>query len=179
MDCPACKKRSLKATRIAHGLPGYTCSSCQGCLIDILSYRMWLEGRPPGNTSQADLPECVEDSSKAVMCPKCAKIMMKFNISGDVNNRLDLCSYCGEVWLDGGEWQLLEQLNLTDKLPQIFSDPWQKQIRKGKIEQGIEQKYESILGQEVYQKVKQFREWLLEQKRSSEILDYLNRPKSE
>ena len=116
MDCPSCKKRLLKATRIASGLPGYICSSCQGCLIDILAYRMWLEGRPSHKKSQVDLPKCVEDSSKAVMCPKCAKIMMKFNISGDVNNRLDLCSYCGEVWLDGGEWQLLEQLTIRHHL---------------------------------------------------------------
>ncbi len=40
-----------------------------------------------------------------------------------------MCSVCDEAWLDGGEWQLLEQLQLSDKLPSVFSDAWQRKIR--------------------------------------------------
>lgn len=176
MQCPSCKKSSLKPAKLEDGLPGYTCSECEGFLIDILSYRQWIESKPEAQQSKKSKIENVEDSRNAILCPKCSKIMTKYRMSGEVANKLDLCNDCGEIWLDGGEWQMLEQLDLASKIPQILSEPWQRSVRKEQLGQPVEKKFEATVGAVDYQKISEFRNWMLSHEKASEILNYLARP---
>jgi Zn-finger nucleic acid-binding protein len=175
MDCPSCKTHPLRPAIIEEGLPGYTCKNCRGVLFDILAYRMWVQKKPDASTSTVIGTEPAADSREAVLCPKCTRIMMKYHISGEVENRLDLCSYCGELWLDSGEWHLLDQLGLLSGIPQILSEPWQKSVRMEQVEQSIENKFENLLGTEDYRKIKAFKEWMVSQENVAHIKDYLNR----
>src|SRR4030095_9942753 len=104
MKCPRCKVSALEPTMIEQYLPAMGCNTCHGSLVSLLYYRHWAETqnvpseRPP-------LPSAVEtvDTTKAIMCPKCSRLMTKYKLTGGVKNRVDVCATCDEAWLDGGE----------------------------------------------------------------------------
>ena len=110
MHCPACISTVLIPHALEAGLPVSSCIDCHGVLLSLASYRLWREehaqdAEPPGNVKLA------QDSVRSLVCPKCARLMLKFRFSPD-DRRLDLCPHCEEVWLDGGEWDKLKKSRL-------------------------------------------------------------------
>ncbi len=173
MKCPACKSSLLKPMQLTHGLPARECTSCHGVLIDLLSYRHWAESYTPEKPeTPPDVVE-VKESPKALTCPKCAKIMLKFRISGETANRVDVCTDCGEAWLDQGEWELLGSLAIQDRMNAIFTDPWQRRIREESARKGQEARIADKLGSDDYAKLKAAKAWLDAHPQKSELLRYL------
>src|SRR5688572_10457847 len=177
MKCPVCKTPELRPTMIEEMLPAMACEQCKGSLVGLLYYRHWAEHhKPPSDTSSpATVSELPTDSTSALRCPKCERIMTKFRLSGTVANRLDVCSICDEAWLDGGEWQLLEQLQLSDKLPAVFTDAWQRKIRTESSERMRQEILRRDLGNDDAGKVETIRAWLSGHPAKSMILTYLYR----
>jgi Zn-finger nucleic acid-binding protein len=175
MRCPSCKTSTLKPKKLEYALPAMACSKCGGCKIDLLSYRLWRETKKSANKALQKPVKDVIDTKHAMLCPKCNSIMMKYRMDENIDNKIDLCGQCGEVWLDGGEWRLLETLNLSTLLPEILSSPWQKAIKKKEIANGIEQNYISELGNADVEKVKEIRSWLAEHSKSDLIKTLLFR----
>lgn len=101
--------------------------------------------------------------------------MTKYRLSGTVANRLDVCPTCDESWLDGGEWELLEQLQLSDKLPSVFTDTWQRKIRKEGSERMRQDILRKTIGDADTIKVESLRSWLNDHPAKSAILTYLYR----
>ncbi|WP_197276810.1 MULTISPECIES: hypothetical protein [unclassified Pseudoalteromonas] len=81
--------------------------------------------------------------------------MRKFRISGCHNNRLDLCNSCYDVWLDDGEWQTLQALQMSNLMPSIFTIPWQKKVRIQAQDEDRKQRYIKILGEDDLNKSEQ------------------------
>ncbi|MFC1750293.1 hypothetical protein ACFL2V_15950 [Pseudomonadota bacterium] len=129
MICPSCKEGTLLPRKIAEGLPALCCNHCNGQLISMLSYRMWVESQAEMPEASADI-EPLSETANALACPKCQKLMSKYRISGHTANKLDSCGSCGELWADDGEWQLLHILGLTDKVSSILTQPWQHAIKQ-------------------------------------------------
>ena len=71
------------------------------------------------------------DSIGAKKCPKCRSLMSKYRISADKTNRLDYCPHCEEIWLDDGEWQLVEGLVIAGDFTRVFTQAWQYAVRAG------------------------------------------------
>jgi len=82
---------------------------------------------------------------------------MKYKLTGTVSNRLDVCSLCDEAWLDGGEWELLEALHLSHLMPAIFTDEWQRRIRRELVEGTRRQVLARMIGEEGVNKVEEFK----------------------
>ncbi|MGA7537763.1 MAG: hypothetical protein WBW93_03240 [Steroidobacteraceae bacterium] len=99
--------------------------------------------------------------------------MAKYKLSGRISNRLDVCSTCDEAWLDGGEWELLEVLQLSHKIPAIFTDAWQRRIRREITEETRREMLTRMIGADGTAKVEEFRAWLAKNKDRSQILTYL------
>lgn len=177
MKCPVCKTLELRPTMIEELLPSMGCEKCKGSLVALLYYRHWAENhKPPTDTSgPTTVSELPADSTSALRCPKCERIMTKYRLSGTIANRLDVCSLCDEAWLDGGEWQLLEQLQLSDKLPAVFTDTWQRKIRIENSERTRQGILRRDLGAEDATKVESIRTWLKDHPAKSAILTYLYR----
>lgn len=175
MKCPVCKNPELRPTMIEEMLPSMGCEQCKGTLVALLYYRHWAEHHKPEHDANPPAPvtEVPADTTNAVRCPKCERIMTKYRLSGTVANRLDVCSLCDEAWLDGGEWELLEQLQLSDKLPAVFTDTWQRKIRKEGTERTRQEILRRTVGDVVADKVESIRAWLNEQPGKSTILTYL------
>ena len=177
MKCPHCKTSDLRPTMIDEYLPAMGCGTCHGCLLSLLYYRHWAETRNASATEAPKTGPAVEtsDTTAAIACPKCSRIMAKYKLSGRLSNRLDVCSTCDEAWLDGGEWKLLEVLQLSHRIPAIFTDAWQRRIRRELSEESRREILTRMIGADAVAKVEGFRAWLAESKDRSHILTYLYR----
>ena len=175
MQCPVCANSELRPTMIEEMLPAMACGQCKGSLVSLLYYRHWAEQHKPDVAPAPADAVAATDTSTAITCPKCERIMTKYKVVGSVANRLDLCSTCDEAWLDQGEWELLEQLQLSDKLPTVFTDSWQRKLRTEKNEQTRQSILKKTIGEQAAAKVEDFRAWLNGQRAKSTILTYLYR----
>lgn len=176
MNCPLCHTDSLRPAKLEPDLSGYRCCSCKGFLLDLAAYRNWAGRHRQDENPQPIALAPAEDSKGALVCPKCSAIMMKYRISGEVDNRLDLCTACGQLWLDGGEWGLLQRLDLAASIPRLLSDSWQKRIRAEGLERSVEAKFEALFGSADYARIAEFRRWMRAHPQAKRIREYLNRP---
>ncbi|MGH1541085.1 MAG: zf-TFIIB domain-containing protein [Arenicella sp.] len=172
MNCPSCQSNLLKPTQLQPGLPALTCINCHGYSVNLLTYRHWIEQQPKIERTPTSTVT-VDDSSKALICNKCSKIMHKYNISIDHDNKVDLCTTCDEVWLDQGEWQLLLELELHDKLTDIITTPWQSDMREQEALKRYKEKHVELLGEEDFARLEAFKTWLQEHPKEFEIMNYL------
>jgi len=102
------------------------------------------------------------------------KIMSKYRISGNTNSRLDLCASCDEVWLDGGEWELLKSLELSLKMPTVFTEEWQRKLRKQASAEIREKRLLKIVDKNDVEEIKRIREWLTNHPAKQEIIFFLS-----
>jgi len=175
MKCPKCKTVDLRATRIENDLPAAGCTNCSGALVSLLYYRDWAErhgsaAQPGQNAARDD----VKDTTTAISCPKCGRLMTKYKISGCVANRLDVCPGCDEAWLDGGEWDLLKALELSHDLPAVFTDHWQRNIRRQVAADTRRNILRGKIGDSALAQVESFKSWIGDQDRRHDILAYLH-----
>ena len=103
------------------------------------------------------------DSIGAKKCPKCRSLMSKYRIQQPTRaNRLDYCPHCEEIWLDEGEWQLVEGLVSPATSRACSPQAWQYAVRAGVTDAMEEQRLREVLGGD-YDRVVQFAEWLQSQ----------------
>ena len=176
MKCPCCKTAELVPTMIEESLPAMACGNCHGSLISLLYYRHWAETqRPAADASPAGPAVEASDTTSALNCPKCQRIMTKYRMTGNVANRLDVCARCDEVWLDAGEWQLLESLHLDLKMVSVLTDGWQRRLRKESSDEARHKSLVRLIGEEPAQRVEEFHDWLAQQEHRAQIMTYLYR----
>ena len=99
--------------------------------------------------------------------------MAKYKLTGTVANRVDVCSTCDEAWLDSGEWELLEALQLSHELPAILTDAWQRRIRREQSEGTRRSILVRMIGEEGTSRVEEFKSWLGRNQHKSHVLAYL------
>jgi Zn-finger nucleic acid-binding protein len=174
MLCTQCKTAQMEPKELERGLVASVCPDCQGALVSLMNYRYWLDthANDVSEVSQDETLEISENES-AHSCPKCSRFMTKFQIGVASNQKLDLCTGCDEAWLDRGEWRLLKQLDLHNKLPKIFTDAWQRNIRIKRKEIALDERHEKLLGKDSFVKVKEFKNWLHQQDNVDAIKQYL------
>lgn len=185
MKCPKCKNIDLAPAKMEQGLSAMGCNQCQGMFVSLLYYRDWAErfavdadvdGAAPENNDAEVVSiaqEDISDTHNAMSCPKCSRIMTKYRVSSERDNRLDLCGNCDEAWLDKGEWSLLKSLSLATTLPQVFTEQWQRQIRQQVTDDNRRQRYSDSLGEDVVAEADKVREWLKDQPQRAQVLQYL------
>lgn len=175
MKCPKCKNVDLKPTKLEDGLPVMVCSECEGSLLPLLYYRDWAERNlPVENSVDFDDEVTVDtDTTTALSCPKCSKLMIKFLIASQHKNRIDLCGFCDESWLDGSEWALLKSLELSHKLPKVFTEQWQKKIRGEKMDALKFERIKNIVGESDSQKAAEIKGWLKDHQNKTAIIQFI------
>jgi Zn-finger nucleic acid-binding protein len=179
MKCPKCKSPDLHPTKMDQGLSAMGCKECEGVFVSLLYYRDWAErfGIAAGTESMAAEEvqvEAAENTHAAMGCPKCSRIMTKYRISSGYDNRLDLCANCDEAWLDKGEWSLLKSLNLGSKMPAVFTEQWQRQVRQQVTEESRRQRFVDVLGEETVKEADRIRQWMSDSPQRAQILLYLS-----
>ena len=174
MKCSTCQSAQLEPKELEPGLLVAACPKCEGSLVSLMNYRFWLD-RYDGLAASEPLPELdvPDEQPSARACPKCSRLMTKYQMGLNSAHKIDLCASCDEAWLDKGEWQLLKHLDLHGKLPKIFTDAWQRNIRKARQEAFHQDRYEKLLGGEDFAQVHAFRQWLYLHARKEDIKHYL------
>jgi len=173
-SCPACAKAELRPVTLDDGLPAQACPDCQGTLLSLTDYRSWREhhAAPVRAVEGNDAASVVADSTLLLRCPHCKGFMTKFRFSADARNQLDLCDDCDAVWLDRGEWKLVEHLARNGQLAKVFDAPWQKRLRDEQVRRRAEERWRSQLGED-YEKALELRNWLTVHPKGKELLAYL------
>ncbi|WP_086934180.1 hypothetical protein [Agarilytica rhodophyticola] len=177
MKCPNCKQNDLAPKELEKGLVGAGCTTCGGVLLPLMNYRYWQDIHSSSIEPWDETVEVkTEDSSGdgAKFCPKCNRFMSKYRIGLERDNRVELCANCDEAWLDTGEWQLLKCLDLHNHLPDIFTDAYQRELRKKQQREKWDMHFEKEIGAEDFERVRQFKIWLDDHDSFTEIKHYLN-----
>ncbi len=172
MNCPQCKGYKLEPVELEPGLVAAGCHKCGGNLLPLLNYRFWVNQQPDIEMSE-ELQVVAEDSTEAKICPKCARLMNKYKLATDANNRFDFCASCEEVWMDKGEWDLLKSLKLHNQLSKVFTDEWQRKIQIDQKLQSIRDRYSKLLGEEDFSRVEAFKNWLDKHDKKESITQFL------
>jgi Zn-finger nucleic acid-binding protein len=177
-QCPQCADSPLVHTMLAENRAALSCGKCLGTLVGLVAYRAWREGSgrgrlpatPPAVADDVD----AADSVTAKKCPKCRSLMSKYRISAGKTNRLDYCPHCDEVWLDDGEWHLVEGLAQSGDFARVFTQAWQYAVRADITSAMEEQRLRELLGAD-YGRFAEFARWLDSQPGKQEILAQLGR----
>jgi len=173
MKCCNCKHSELEPKELERGLLAACCPHCHGALLPLMNYRYWSEHTHEVSNTETNL-EIAQEPAAAKQCPKCRGMMTKYRIGPSTQNRLELCDHCDEVWLDAGEWTLVKKLDLHNKLSSVFTQAWQRNIRKQKEADNIRKHYEQLLGVDDFSKIQTFKQWLDQHNKRSDISHYLN-----
>jgi len=75
--------------------------------------------------------------------------------------------------LDRGEWQLLVELDIHNKLTDIVTSPWQSKLIDEKSEQREIEHCKNLLGDQSYQRVNEFKTWLADHPERRFIYNFL------
>ena len=176
MTCPVCKYEKLESKRIEEELWAEVCPKCEGNWIPFRNYEAWYQTldkiSPAKSAEQNEIT--IPQFQLARLCPKCKRILVKYDVGNNAGFKIDRCSDCAGVWLDKDEWENLKNLNLHDEMQKIFTDHWQKDVDKEERRQNLEKIYKEKFGAESYLKIKEFKTWLDENDKAAEILAYLD-----
>lgn len=172
--CPSCVKRELEATTLDARLPALNCPECRGTLLSLIAYRDWRETNAAPAHAARDVGEIsdVADNIKLLRCPHCDCFMTKFRFSADAKNQIDLCNRCDAVWLDHGEWSLVEHLARSGQLAKVFDSKWQQRLREEQGRRRAEERWRAQLGDD-YEKARELRTWLALHPKGKELVAYL------
>ena len=174
MQCPSCHTGTLLPTRIATGGPAcYQCNHCQGALLSIAPYLDWAKNAGTSQPQADALDMDSTDTKHALGCPKCSRIMLRYNAMADKAHGLDYCFHCEEVWLDAGEWQYLVNHGLHTRITAISTDPYQRRLREQAQRDAARERFRRSIGDASFDTVEQFRAWLVEQPNKAQILRFL------
>ena len=172
-SCPKCRGRALSPTWLAEGLSAKGCQACGGTLVDLLAYRAWAHQKGVDTVSAGSASGvAIDDTKQAIPCPNCDAVMTKFRLAASADNKVDFCSNCDEVWLDGGEWQQLEDLGLRQNLGSVFTEPWQRHVRAGIADQAHESLLRERFGGD-FGRIAEFRAWVVQHPEYERIMAWL------
>lgn len=176
MQCPKCDNHALSPTKLEHGLPAMSCKKCGGILLSILSYRDWLEGQPVFTKQQETAaPIKISNTKHVIKCTKCRKLMTKYRVAAEIENQIDLCLDCADVWFDDGEWNLLGQMGLQDHFTVVFNSPWQNKIKAEQSQHKYLDELKEHLGDDNYAKTLEFKNWIEGHEYKEDILHFLRK----
>ena len=100
--------------------------------------------------------------------------MLKFKFLSDLDHCLDVCIHCEDVWLDRGEWDYLKVRKIEGQLPRIFTNPWQRRLRKARTEQALESGWLRRLGDTDFAEAERVHEWLKDHPTRDVLVAFLN-----
>jgi Zn-finger nucleic acid-binding protein len=175
--CPQCDHSVLVHAMLTENLAAYSCGKCLGTLVSLAAYRSWRESTGRDRlpvTPAAVADDDAADSVAAKKCPKCRALMSKYRISAGKTNRLDYCPNCDEVWLDDGEWRLVEGLALSGDFTRVFTQAWQNTVSVEITEAMEAARLRELLGVDLA-RVEEMRQWIEKHPRRLEILARLAR----
>ncbi len=175
MHCPSCKTAVLQLQPPDDRPDRLGCETCGGTWIKGHAYWRWLhkvgQNLPERSAAaQADLP--VTDSTQAKLCPECQHFLRRARVGHGVAFCIERCGFCGGIWLDRNEWEVLRNHNLHDDLHFIFSAAWQQRVVEEEQREVRQQRVGALLGPD-FARVRDFKAWVAAHPQRSVIMAFL------
>jgi Zn-finger nucleic acid-binding protein len=175
MKCPVCKEVLIYHAVLESRPSVHRCPKCEGLWISSDDYLRWLgirrSGLPARTEEDGSLPTV--DTTQVKLCPGCGHFLHRYRVSPSISFHLDHCGNCNGVWFDRNEWDVLVNLNLHDKVNQFFTEPWQTRLRDEETRKRLEALYLEKFGADDYARVKDIRNWLMQNPHRAMLLAYL------
>lgn len=172
MKCPTCKSVRLEPRELVRGLSAESCPQCSGSFVVFEPYLLWQETQPaPAKQPEVGIPDPTQPAEQVgpKLCPYCGRFMTKFRLALNIPFHLDRCGGCGGMWFERGEWEACQARGIHTRLNMFFNDSWQNQLRQEEAKYLQEERYRSLLGDEVYERVKAFKAWAEQHAKKSVI----------
>jgi len=176
MNCPICRSVALKPIVLLNGLVAQRCAQCQGNWLNSYQLWEWMERQPKTETSTTHPPEFLpqmEEKPGAKLCPECGRFLSKYRVGIGSGFALERCGNCGGVWLDGKEWEVLQQHGLHTQFGRIFSAEWQRSIAQAEKLKNLEKLYQERVGAADFAEIKRIKEWIRKHPQGADMLRYL------
>lgn len=172
MKCTSCREATLNSSYLEPQLPCYNCPVCGGNLLMLTDFLSWKENNSSAELTASSATVEIQETSKAMICPKTGGLMTKYKISKDTEHRLDLSPTINAVWMDKGEWELLKEKGLAENINSIFTDHWQEEIRGEESSDIMSALYQRKFGDH-YEEIKAFRKLIEDKTYRSSAIAYL------
>lgn len=173
MYCPVCHTASLFAATLEPGLQTQRCRQCEGHWLQANAYWIW-HNSTAAPVSRTEPPHVApEDTPGLKWCPDCHHAMHRYRVGVDIGFAVDHCEHCGGVWLDKAEWDVLKTHQLERELYHVFTDAWQRRIKDVERRRMTEAHFRQLLGDEDFERVAAFKQWLDNQADRGQVLAYL------
>ena len=174
MNCPICKKESLKPKTLLDDLRAYQCDGCNGIWIPSERYYKWL--RKLENTPEIEEmvePIPLNETPVVKISPETGSILRRYQIWSNKEFFIDRDEKTQSIWLDKGEWEYLLEHHLHDNIHLFFMPQWQKHIRDEESKRTFESLYLERFGAEDYAHIKDIREWIYNHPKSNLLIAFL------
>ncbi|MBK6591237.1 MAG: zf-TFIIB domain-containing protein [Burkholderiales bacterium] len=170
LHCSCAAHTELIACKLAPGLKGLHCTSCDGHMLMLEDYRVWRSTAP---TQPAAAATATAEDNSARHCPACTRLMQRYRVGSTPDFRVDRCAACQAVWFAGGEWQALLATGMGTRLDEILTDAWQRQVQAEELRKGREAALRQRHGAAAMDELARIRQWLHAQPERDELLALL------
>jgi len=179
MNCPICPNTPLTTKLLESELSAMTCPTCSGNFISTENYGHWHDSRTEAHASDQSTKEpltltSTEPAPKPKHCPNCNAPLFPYRVDQDLPFRIDRCSHCQGIWLDGNEWEILKSRGLAINLPRLFTDPYQHALQRAERKQLHETNLRARFGDADYDRAREFKAWLDTHPERPAIIAYLS-----
>lgn len=177
MKSPVGSHKHLVSVPLEEGLIAYRCPESGGHYLPASSYMRWLAAQPARLPQQPPGEENAleeEPPSGARFCPESGTIMTRYKVGHGFRFTIDR-SLTGGVWLDAGEWEALRSRNFHDEIHFIFTEPWQRKVRRDEIAGSERSRFEERIGRDLLDRLDGLRQELENHPHREEVLAYLLR----
>lgn len=172
LNCRCPGHGALQTVALAERLLAAECADCGGTLLAMDDWRAWHASAP---STPGGIDEVIEifDAATARHCPECDRLMQRLRVSAGQDFRIDRCTHCQNLWFDRGEWPALVGRGLTDRLDELLSDRWQRQLQTEEVRAARVAALRQRYGDDCIDELERFRSWLDTQPHRDELLALL------
>ena len=160
MYSPKDRRTLLTETCLTHGLTAHYCTTSKGIWIPAKEYKAWLKTQDAQEPDPGQLPDEVDVEfvqppfdTKAALCPEDGSYLARARVGYKPAFYVERCPCCDGIWLDHGEWNILEKLGFHTAIYKLFSPEWQSQVRKKELADQERQATIEKLGPELAHKI--------------------------
>ncbi|WP_432798380.1 zf-TFIIB domain-containing protein [Poriferisphaera sp. WC338] len=119
MNCPKCES-GMEAVTVDE-VEVDRCTSCAGIWLDALEFDKLKETKDAdtldtGNASTGN----IHNTERNIKCPKCKTLMVAMSFHDQPHIQYEMCSTCGGIYLDAGEFKDAVTVTLSEQLRGIW-----------------------------------------------------------
>lgn len=176
MKCLVCKDVDLVEYEIEPGLIVHTCHKCEGNWLRMSDFHKWHNNQRSTEEEKKEeeqVNSIINNDVSQKLCLDCKTVLSAYKAASRLNFKIEHCDACGGIWFYKNEWRILRQNNLHTQIDKFFTYTWQRKIKEEEIKQYFDKSYIKNFGTEDYEKIKEIREWLDNNRNKEALLRFL------